>query len=197
MGGICVGWWTENDCKGDGRRLRQTNMSIPIQVSPYVRLMKRLFSGRTSLQDIAYRQEVLCPEEKETFRPPVFLPGQIERVTEYKPTDPWSRTTKDAELAEAISTVITHAPTVAYHIKDAVLFDVSVYAGPFRHSIADKSLYGSSNRKHQVRKAGALSSSYLGTKYFSHWLIDDCSRYLLAEQFGPPISLRSQKYGHG
>ena len=32
-------------------------------------------------------------------------------------------------------------------------------------------------------KAASLASSYLGTKYFGHWLADDCTRYILAEQF--------------
>ena len=57
------------------------SMLIPLQAIPYVRLIRRLFSGPASLQSIAYRQEILCPEEKETVRPTIFLPGQIERIT--------------------------------------------------------------------------------------------------------------------
>jgi hypothetical protein len=62
-------------------------------------------------------------------------------VTNFETTIPWFQTTKEAEIAQAISTTATHVPTVAYHIKDAVLFDGSIYAGRFRHSIADKSLF--------------------------------------------------------
>ena len=171
-------------------------MFIPIQAIPYLRLVKRLFSGPGSLQAIAYRQEILCPEEKTIFRPAVFLPGQIDKVTDYKATNSWSQTTKEVEIAEAISTKVTHAPTVAYHIKDAVIFDGSIYVGYFRHPIADKSLYVSAAQEPHHINTGALASSYLGTKYFAHWLADDCTRYLLAEKAGPPLCLRGRAFGH-
>jgi Glycosyltransferase 61 len=167
----------------------------PIQVVPYVRLFKRLVSGRGSLQAIAHRQDVLCPEEKVTIRPAVYLPGQIDRVTDFK-IDPWFQTTKEAEIAQAISTTATHVPTVAYHIKDAVLFDGSIYVGHVRHPIADKSLFVSAAHAPYHIKTGALASSYLGTKYFGHWLRDDCTKYLLAEEFGLPLCLRGAAFGH-
>jgi Glycosyltransferase 61 len=171
-------------------------MLNPIQAVPYVRFVKRLVLGRGSLQAIAHRQDVLCPEENTIIRPAIFLPGQIDRVIDYKATDPWSHPTKEIEIAEAISTTATHAPTVAYHIKDAVLFDGSIYAGRFRHSIADKSLFVSAVHEPYHIKTSALASSYFGTKYFGHWLRDDCTKYLLAEEFGLPLCLRAAAFGH-
>ena len=79
-------------------------MFFPIQATPYVRLFKRLFLGQGSLQTISYKQDILCPEEKATLRSTVFLPGQIDRVKEYKATDHWGAPTKDSEIAAATST---------------------------------------------------------------------------------------------
>ena len=171
-------------------------MFVPIQVIPYVRLAKRLFSGQGSLQSIAYRQDTLCPEEKTTLRPAVFLPGQLDRIIRFKPTDAVAVTTKEGEIAEAIATTVVHAPTIAYHIKDAILFDGSFYAGRFKHPIADLSLFNSDRQKPIHIKSCALASSYLGTKFFYHWLADDCTRYLLAEEVGTPLRLRMPAYGH-
>ena len=94
--------------------------------------------GQSSLQAVAYQQDILCPEEKVTLRPALFLPGQVERVKDYKATDAVAVTTKEKEIVEAVSTTVTYAPAIAYHIKDAVLFDGSIYVGRFKHPIADK-----------------------------------------------------------
>ena len=104
-------------------------MAFPIQTTPYLRLFRRLFRGQGSLESISYKQDILHPEEKATLSSTVFLPGQIERIKEYKATDSWGAPTRDLEIAAATSTTIVHPPTIAYHIKDAVLFDGVVYVG--------------------------------------------------------------------
>lgn len=161
-------------------------MFIPIQAIPYARLVRRLFSGPVSLQSIAYRQDILCPEENETIRPAVFLPGQIEKVSASM-----RESTKEREIAAATSTTATHAPTIAYHIKDAVLLDGTIYARGYKQFIADKSLFVSSVSEPRHLTSSALASSYIGTKYFGHWLIDDCLTYRLAQQSSTPLCLRS------
>jgi len=171
-------------------------MSIPIQLVPYTRLLKRLFLGQNSLQAVAYQQDILCPEEKATLRPALFLPGQVERVKDYKATDAVAVTTKKKEIVEAVSTTVTYAPAIAYHIKDAVLFDGSIYVGRFKHPIADSSLFHLGSRKLSHINSCALASTYLGTKFFGHWLLDDCTKYLLAEEISKPLCLRMPPYGH-
>src|SRR5262249_10362059 len=34
------------------------------------------------------------------------------------------------------------------------------------------------------------------TRFFGHWLLDDCTKYLLAEEIGNPLCLRMPPYGH-
>jgi hypothetical protein len=98
-------------------------MLLPIQLVPFARVAKRLISGRRSLESVAYQVDILCPQETVTIPPAIFLPGQLEKVTERLP-DPWvPDTNSEAEIGAAIATTVTHAPTIAYHIKDATLFD--------------------------------------------------------------------------
>ena len=165
-------------------------MLFPIQATPYVRLFKRLFLGQGSLRAISYKQDILYPEERATLSSTVFLPGQIERVKEYKATDRWGAPTKDSEIAAATSTTIVHPPTIAYHIKDAILFDGVIYVGNFKHAIADKSLFNSPSQEPHHLETCALASTYLGTKYFGHWLADDCTNYMLAKDIGMPLCAR-------
>ena len=146
---------------------------------------------------MAFRQDLLFPEETATLRPAIFLPGQTDKVIDYRPTDTISITTKEVQVKAAISTAVTYAPTIAYHIKDAVLFDGCIYVGRFKHPIADKSLFkGGNTREPYYIKSCALASTYLGTKYFGHWLLDDCTKYLLAEASGTPLCLRGPAYSH-
>ncbi len=160
-------------------------MFMPVQAVPYLRLAKRVFSGRGSIQSRARRQEILCPEEKETIRPAVALPGQIERVTGAD-----AGTTKEREIEAATSTTFIHAPTIAYHVNEAALLDGSIYVGSYKHLVADKSLFGSAMHDTLHLGSSALTSSYLGAKYFGHWLFDDCIKYLLAKEFSEPLCLR-------
>lgn len=164
-------------------------MVVPIRAVPYLRDIKRLFLGAGSLQSAAFRQEVLCPGERARNQPAIFLPGQIDRVT-----GATFESTKEMEIAASTSETATHAPTIAYHIKDAVLFDGSIYHGHLKHRVADKALFNAPNSKPRHLKTAGLASSLYGNRYFGHWLADDCIQYLLAEENGPPLCLRRPTY---
>jgi len=153
-------------------------------------LAKRIFLGPGTPKSVSFEEEVLCPEETAATRPPIFLPGQLDRVTgatEHQPVE--------AEIASMLAPKYKHAATIAYHIKDAVLFDGSVYAGNLRHFIADKTLFSANSKPRHLRVA-ALASTTVGTRYFGHWLRDDCIQYLLAERAGTPICVSNPTSEH-
>src|SRR4029079_12011901 len=104
-----------------------------------------------------------CQNKTLPLRPPVFVPGQLDKVIAKK-YDPWGRKTREDVIAEVTSTTVTYAPTIAYHIKNAVLFDGSIYVGRLKHPIADKSLFASDSGEPRQIKTCALASSFLGTK---------------------------------
>jgi hypothetical protein len=159
-------------------------VQIPLTMIPYARRVRALFQDR-SIDAVAFKTEILCPVEIEETPPAIFLPGQLDRITG-TPVE----TTIEAELATATATTSSHDATIAYHIRDAVLFDGSIYAGAFRRRISDKSLFALERPEPEYFENAALASSMLGTQYFGHWLIDDCLCYILAEQFGDPLGVR-------
>ena len=172
-------------------------MRIPVRAVPYVRLAKRLLLGPGSLEDASFQQEILCRDQKTTIPPPVFLPGQLDKViTQKYDIRGWGRKTREDAIAEVTSTAVTYAPTIAYHIKNAVLFDGCVYIGRFKQPIAHNSLFISGASEPRPIKTCALASSFLGTKFFGHWLTDDCTRYLLAEKLNTPVCVRMPAYPH-
>jgi hypothetical protein len=172
---------------------------FPIWSIPYLRLARRVFSGAGSLASIAYEKEVLCPEESEAIAPAAFLPGQLDRVTQWR-RDPWfGQPPISGQIADMISTSVHHPPTIAYHIKSAVLFEGSIYAGKYRyplHPRIDNSVFMSSRHIPEHLDNGALASTYLGTKFFGHWLADDCTRYLLAEEVARVVCARRSAFEH-
>ncbi|MEH2557273.1 uncharacterized protein YjhX (UPF0386 family) [Bradyrhizobium algeriense] len=89
----------------------------------------------------------------------------------------------------------THEATVAYHIKDAIIHNGSVYASNMRYIVSDRAL---EHQFHTVQHFGSasLTSSAAGHTYFGHWLRDDCLKYLLAEQAGAPICIGQKFSSH-
>ena len=136
------------------------------------------------------------------MRPAVYLPGQLERVKD-TPKDTWVNwgawSPASGKIKEVISTEYTQAATIAYRVKDAILFHGSIYSRNFRYPFHPKN----ENIIFKVKdpivahvQNAAVASTFLGTKYFGHWLADDCSRYLLAESYGQPICTRRSSYTH-
>jgi hypothetical protein len=160
---------------------------IPIELIPHVNYVRRNLFGNIPLSTIAYRQEVLCRKERINAPLAVFLPGQIDRITG---TDLGS--TIELELSIVTSEILRPSPTIAYHIRNAILVDGSIYQGRFKSFIAARSFYRSppADSEPLRLKTVALASSHLGSRYFGHWLIDDCTQYRLAEQYGAPLCLR-------
>jgi hypothetical protein len=107
-----------------------------------------------------------------------------------KGTDP--ATTIEWELVTATSEILNPTPTIAHHVKDAVLVDGSIYRGRFKSFIAARAFFNSFTSRPEPKHltTAGLASSHLGSKFFGHWLVDDCIQYRLAEQHGQPLCLR-------
>jgi hypothetical protein len=153
---------------------------IPLHAAPLLRDVRRFFGGPASPAEIAFEQEVLCASEDSELNPSVFLDGQIEKILGTP-----AESHLDAEIDHVSRRTVRSAPTIAYHIKDAVLLDGSIYAGRMRHVIGKKNAALSKKIVHL--DTGAISSSAAGSTYFGHWLADDVLAYMLAERYSKPV----------
>ena len=161
-------------------------MLITPYVAPLLRNARRLIGGPGTLADTAFECETLCASEEAELSPSIFLDGQIEKITGVP-----VGTSLASQLDQALRRQVVHAPTLAYHIRNAVFFDGAVYAGKMKHLIGEKN--ASTNRHIFEIDTGAICSSVLGTKHFGHWLCDDALTYLLAKSYGTPVCY-SQSY---
>lgn len=151
------------------------------------RHVRRLAIGPGTLQSVADDIETICPAEESETPATACLPGQIDRITGASVF-----TTVEAEIKQVTQRITTHAPTLAYHISGATLYNGNVYCRNFKLPVSSGSRTTGS-----IHLASApLASSHIGSQFFGHWLRDDCSRYLLAENYGKPLTLGHAGYGH-
>ncbi len=159
-------------------------MRLPLRLRPCVRTVRRAFTGPGSLESVAVARDVLCPEEKTEPSPAIFLPGQLDRVIGAP-----SESSVAAEIEVMTTRQFIHAPAVAYRIRHAALFAGSIYSKSLRYFI-DGAARATSSPPVHIEKA-TLSSTFIGLKYFGHWIKDDCTLRLLCEELGnPPLCVK-------
>ena len=164
-----------------GQTFRRINYRI--LTAPYVRLTRRIISGPGTPESIAFETEVLCPEETQTTPAPVYMPEHIDRLVPGTVHPPLSW-----QIESMLRTTTTHAPTKAYHLKDAIIHRGSVYAKNMRWFLFDPvNLSRTSGFRHFDR--AALVSTEVGCRHFGHWLQDDCVQHLLASSNLPTIAV--------
>lgn len=163
-------------------------MPFLIKKRPLVHKLQRLRQGRRfSLSDVAESCDILCEEERVCGEKALALPGQFEHAVSVA-----SETTKEIEFARVHGHVRIHQPTLAYHLRSVEMVGGSLYCGGNRTLLCDdkselaRSLPPSSTPTH-IARAG-MATSFLGTKYFGHWLRDDVTRYYLAQNYGTVLS---------
>ena len=154
-------------CENPRSVLLVLNLRLSLRAAPYARLARRLVAGRGSLESVAYKTEILCPEETVAVPPAVFLPGQIEKVRDSREDDGWvQQQPASVEMVDATASQITSAATIAYHIRDCTIFDGSIYKDNFRyllHPKADCSIFTTKPKVARDYNKGALASTYLGS----------------------------------
>src|SRR5258708_39722310 len=91
----------------------------------------RLFGG--SLRTASSCVETLCEEEISEQPTTVYLKKDLDKIT--GTFHGATRERIDSEVEAAIRHEVTHAPCLAYHLKDAILYNGRIYAGRYKHYI--------------------------------------------------------------
>jgi hypothetical protein len=155
-------------------------MQIPAEAAPLLRNVLRLFGGPLSIEETAFEREILCPDERAEVRPALFLDGQLDKVTGTAPDTLLSRQLDQATRVRAV-----HAATIAYHLRNATVFDGSIYLGRMRRFVYDAKF--ATNKTTIDFGLAALCNG--GAPQFGHWLFDDCLTYLIAKGYERPLCL--------
>lgn len=163
-------------------------MRIPLRVRVFDRYARRIVFGAGSPDTTSFEKEILCPDEETRLPPAIMLPGQLEKV---------SGAPAELTIAYEIDFVTRpraiHVATIAYHIRKATLFNGSVYAGTWKLSILEDA--SNTQPTIHIAKAG-LASSAVGNVYFGHWLKDDCTAHIIAQNYGQPLCVHHDQFPH-
>lgn len=156
-------------------------------------LDRRIFAFRAarklglqqSLEAAAERVFDIAPAETQQTPPSICLPGQFEKARIIE-----KDSTHEIEARRVSGGSFERPPVRAFRLRNAVLSGGVVYAGRAAKAIWPEDVQRPSTADHDVDHVaeGALAGSFLGIRYFGHWLKDDAPLSLLAEQYGEPVS---------
>ncbi|MEO1243389.1 MAG: glycosyltransferase family 61 protein [Pseudomonadota bacterium] len=152
-------------------------------------LLENRFFGGADFKDICDEHIVVNKAEPYELEPTVLLPHQLENITRLHP-----ETSKHAEDQRMHGGRGHHAPLEAFRISGVKFRDSGFYKRNWRFYFPQVAPPGEA-----VRAAGgsyALASSYSGIQYFGHWLRDDMTTFLLAEEFAKPFCVRIPDWPH-
>lgn len=141
--------------------------------------------GERSLQEIATKVDEISPPSEVIRTKACFDPGDLSKVT-----DVGMGTTLDFELQRIQAGVSPHKGTYAYELRDVTLMDGALYKFRFKHGISYRNQLASHTGPVEVvADGGTLAQSWLGSRYFGHWVRDDIPLAWLAKQIGNPTGI--------
>src|ERR1700733_3486325 len=139
-------------------------------------------------EEAAIRVQVICPAEKAEVLPAIHNPDDLQRVTAGH-----QGTTMKSELQRLRGGMKVWAATRAFHMENVVLEDGSFYCKGWRLRASARPHRWSGGKPAEIDQA-ALATSYCGSIWFSHWVSDDLTMHLDAEQFGRPVTIARTLY---
>jgi hypothetical protein len=145
----------------------------------------RQLLGEKRLPDVASQAHEIEPACDVQRVPAIHNPQELQRITGVG-----DGTTLEMELARIGPGVTHHQATVAYELRNVILMDGALYLPRFKHGISyrQKLVTGLGAAAH-IADAGVLAQSWLGSRYFGHWLTDDVPLAWMAQHLGKPVGI--------
>jgi Glycosyltransferase 61 len=142
----------------------------------------RLLTGRKSYQDLSDKQWVLHPYEESISAPAIYLDGELDKVTAVQ-----EQTTYAYELRRIQGGIQEHLATTAYRLRDVQIYSGYLYkrALKFPLTTAKETLFGA-GKVENIPNA-VLACTLDGNRYFGHWMTDDLTLTLAAQQLAKAI----------
>ncbi|MBF2025835.1 MAG: glycosyltransferase family 61 protein [Oscillatoriales cyanobacterium C42_A2020_001] len=155
-----------------------------LNLAPLQQRILRLIQGRKTYQDVCDRQWILCPGERATHPPAIYLPAALEKVTAVPDT-----TTYANELTRIQGGTVEHGATTAYQLRDVHFLSGYVYKGAMKHVlVTTKEAFLKQGTTELIAEA-ALACTWVGNRFFGHWITDDLTLTLAAQQLATAVTV--------
>lgn len=148
------------------------------------RITRRLV-GEKPLFEVAERRWEIAPAERLRFSPAVFLPGQFDKIRAFE-----ANTRPDIEKRRVFGGDFERPPVVAWEFRGAILYQGAIFCRRRMRRILPYGVAPPPSKDFPAEEIGegALAGTYLGLRYFGHWLKDDATLSLLAGEYGEAVS---------
>ncbi len=163
-----------------------------MNITPIRRGILRLLSGRNeTYQEVSDKHWILCPSESSTSPPAIYLDRDLQKVTAVH-----EDTSYDYEMGQIQGVRKQHAATIAYRIRETQILDGYLYKGAMKHMLVNtkESLFGP--RVTDYLPKAALACTVYGNRFFGHWMTDDLTLTLAAQQLAEAIAVTRKPYVH-
>lgn len=146
------------------------------------------------LDRVANKTWTHCPAERVRVGRAVFLDGQLERVESVQ-----GETTRAAEERRVFGGEVEHAATQLFELSDAVVVGGRILVRGACQGCQGIAAVGAMElfrRPAESRRDASIDCTYVGNRYFGHWLTDDVTLHLLARELAPPFGVARAAYPH-
>lgn len=153
--------------------------------------LKRLFLGRKNYKSAATSSTVLYPKSIAVTRPAIFINSDLSKVNQVQ-----QETSFDHEHLRINGGEQEFAATTAYALENVVAADGNIYKSNMKYGLRtypDKIIIDNEFKDYS---SACLMSSYMGNKYFGHWMRDDLPKYLAAVDIDTPITCVKNQTAH-
>lgn len=144
-----------------------------------------------AIEDACAESWIVEPPLKQRVQPSIYLPEDLDRVTA---AIEFSNLQQEMEYLTA--EVREHAATVAYRFRNVAVVEGGLYSGRWRERLMARERAEASNEPQKHRSRGVVACSWCGNHYFGHWITDDLTLHLAAEEIGDPFILKRKPYLH-
>lgn len=152
-------------------------------------LLAHRLMGDASFADICDEHIIVNAPEPYDYPPSYYLPRHLENIVKLHP-----ETFEEAEKGRIYGEKGFHDPIEAFRIRNVRLRYSGLYRRNWRFCLPYEA--PPATPRHVDCGSFALSSSYGGCQYFGHWLRDDLTTKMLAEDFAEPFCVRTPQWPH-
>ena len=136
------------------------------------------------------KQWTLCPSEQSISPPALYLNGELDKVTAVQEETSYTR-----ELQKLRGGIPEHAATIAYQLSDVQLHNGCLYKRAMKLPLTAVKVsgLGTNTRSNQLsnqlemHSEAVLACTFSGNRYFGHWMTDDVTLTLAAQQIAETV----------
>ena len=166
-------------------RMDASRTALVTRLKPLVSRMRSKFGLPNDHGHGAARRWEVAPATRSVRPPALYDPADLDRITGV------GSTIRDvsSERRRVLGGPVENAATVAYELRDAVISRGQVFTWRTYLQVSDEPAPVVARSTALHLDHASMASSWIGCRYFGHWLMDDLPRQLAAQVLAPPLSV--------